>query len=243
MQDYLSLPSIHEQDIRTVRTDFIDQRDDWGFSGDTEFKTPKDFDSIEITRIENVNSKPAIGAITTLAYSSWSNRLPRRNRRSVAGLRATEFLTSDFVDTSLPPDVSNKLSYCQFELSAWKTQLTDQHFNAIKLRLMALIDDVDAMSTHADMNSFGVLLAYLSKHPEFKTPTISYRTNGVFFAIWDSGAKSRLTVDFLDDSNIRWVYVDSSKGINKVKTGAGIDNLTMLPKVLEVYDIGKWVRF
>lgn len=239
MVENLTVPRVR---VQGIGTEFDAQIHNWAAGGGTGLMQPEDFGSLEIINPQSGNLISSVSARTTSAYSSWSNRLPKRSFRDVISrARAIGFLASDYVDTSFVPDISSKLSYCQYELIAWKSQLTERHFNNIKVRLMALIDDVDAMNTDIDMNSFGVLLAYLSKHPEFKTPTISYRTNGLFFAVWDSGFKSRLTVDFLDDSNVRWVYVNSSEGINKLKTGAGLDDMTNLSKVLGIYDIDKWV--
>ena len=239
MQENLTVSLVEELG---VRTDFGAQLYNSILESRTDIKEFNEFTSTGSSIAQHGRSILTTNAITTLAYSSWSNRLSRRNYRdSSFKFRATEFLISNYVDTSLVPDVTSKLAYCQYELIAWKSQLNERHFKNIKVRLMALIDDVDAMNTDVNMNSFGVLLAYLSKHPEFKTPTISYRSNGIFFATWDSGFKSRLTIDFLDDSNIRWVFVNSSDGINKLKTGAGIDHITSLSKVLSIYDINKWL--
>lgn len=239
MEAYLTVPLVEELSVRTDSSPQIYKSISESRTGIRGFN---EFTSLRSSHAQHGISRSPTDAITTLAYSCWSNRLPRRNYRdSSFEPGAMEFLVSDYVDTSFVPDVSSKLSYCQYELIAWKSQLTERHFKNIKVRLMALIDDVDAMNTDIDMNSFGILLAYLSKHPEFKTPTISYRSNGIFFATWDSGFKSRLTVDFLDDSNVRWVYVNSSDGINKLKTGAGLDDMANLSKVLGIYDIDKWV--
>ena len=100
----------------------------------------------------------------------------------------------------------------------------------------------DLKQAAPSLDSFGVLLAYLAIHPEFKTPSIGFNRDGTFSAIWSGDKKLRITLDFTSSSSIRWIFVDSRNGIKDAITSAGIVSLAILSGVLDAYKATSWMK-
>ena len=131
------------------------------------------------------------------------------------------------------------------EVLAWHSQLTERHIAGLNKRLDYLFEDEPESSKSQalpDINSFGVLLAFLSRNPEIKTPSLGYNRDGMFSATWVGDQKLRMSLDFVSSSSIRWVFVDSRDGLKNAVTGAGIVPLDILAGVLDVYGARSWMK-
>ena len=131
------------------------------------------------------------------------------------------------------------------EVVAWRTKLAANHIASLTRRLEYLFEDEPELSPKQaapSLDSFSVLLAYLARHPEIRTPSIGYIRDGTFSAVWVGDAKLRVTLDFMSPTSIRWIFVDSRNGIKESITGAGIVSLDILSGVLDVYGVTDWMR-
>jgi hypothetical protein len=131
------------------------------------------------------------------------------------------------------------------EVLAWHSQLSEGHIAGLNKRLDYLFEDEPESSKSQalpDINSFGVLMAFLAGNPEIKTPSLGYNRDGVFSATWVGDQKLRISLDFISPSNIRWIFVDSREGLKKAVTGAGIVTLDILAGVLDVYGALGWMK-
>jgi hypothetical protein len=131
------------------------------------------------------------------------------------------------------------------EVLAWHSQLTERHISGLNKRLDYLFEDEPGFSKSQalpDINSFGVLLAFLARHPEIKTPSLGYNRDGIFSATWVGDQKLRISLDFISAASVRWVFVDSRDGLKKAVTGAGIVTLDILAGVLDVYGALGWMK-
>ena len=131
------------------------------------------------------------------------------------------------------------------EVLAWHSQLSEGHIAGLNKRLDYLFEDEPESSKSQalpDINSFGVLMAFLARNPEVKTPSLGYNRDGVFSATWVGDQKLRISLDFISPSNIRWIFVDSREGLKKAVTGAGIVTLDILAGVLDVYGALGWMK-
>ena len=131
------------------------------------------------------------------------------------------------------------------EVVAWRTKLAANHIASLTRRLEYLFEDEPELSPKQaapSLDSFSVLLAYLARHPEIKTPSIGYNRDGTFSAVWVGDTKLRVTLDFMSPTSIRWIFVDSRNGIKESITGAGIVSLDILSGVLDVYGATDWMR-
>lgn len=132
------------------------------------------------------------------------------------------------------------------EVLAWHSQLTERHVAGLNKRLDYLFEDEPDSTTSSqalpNINSFGVLLAFLARHPEIKTPSLGYNRDGIFSATWVGDQKLRMSLDFVSSSSIRWVFVDSRNGLKDAVTGAGIVTLDILAGVLDVYGALGWMK-
>lgn len=131
------------------------------------------------------------------------------------------------------------------EILAWHSQLNERHIAGLHKRLDYLFEDEPETSRSQalpDLNSFGILLAFLARHPDFKTPSIGFNRDGVFSATWMPEPKLRMSLDFISLSSIRWIFVDSRNGLKGAITGAGIVPLDVLAGVLNVYGAMSWMK-
>lgn len=131
------------------------------------------------------------------------------------------------------------------EIFAWRKKLVDKHVVNLTRQLEYIFEDEPELGLKQaapSLNSFGVLLAYLAIHPEFKTPSIGFNRDGTFSAIWSGDRKLRITLDFTSSSSIRWIFVDSRNGIKDAITGAGIVSLDILSGVLDAYKATSWMK-
>lgn len=148
----------------------------------------------------------------------------------------------------LPNDLKqarSTLDRFKSEVLAWHSQLNEQHIAGLNKRLDYLFEDEPESSKSQalpDLNSFGVLLAFLARHPEYKTPSIGFNRDGIFSATWMGEQKLRMSLDFISLSSIRWIYVDSRSGLKDAVTGAGIVPLDVLAGVLEAYGATGWMK-
>lgn len=156
----------------------------------------------------------------------------------------------DDVSTTLdlPNDLKqtrSTLDRFKSEVLAWHSQLNERHIAGLNKRLEHLFEDEPESSKSQalpDLNSFGVLLAFLARHPEYKTPSIGFNRDGIFSATWMGEQKLRMSLDFISPSSIRWIYIDSRSGLKDAITGAGIVPLNVLVGVLEVYGAMCWMK-
>lgn len=125
------------------------------------------------------------------------------------------------------------------EVLAWHSRMNARHISGLMKRLDYLFEDEPESSGSQelpDINSFGMLLAFLARHHEVKTPSLGYNRDGVFSATWVGDQKLRVTLDFMSSSSVRWIFVDSREGLKKAITGAGIVPIDdILTDVLKVY--------
>lgn len=131
------------------------------------------------------------------------------------------------------------------EVLAWHSQLTVRHIDGLNKRLDYLFEDEPESSKSQalpDINSFGVLLAFLARNPEIKTPSLGYNRDGMFSATWVGDQKLRMSLDFVSSSSIRWIFVDSRDGLKSAVTGAGIVPLDILAGVLNAYGARSWMK-
>lgn len=131
------------------------------------------------------------------------------------------------------------------EVLAWHSQLNERHIAGLNKRLDYLFEDEPESSKSQalpDLNSFGVLLAFIARNPVYKTPSIGFNRDGIFSATWMGEQKLRLSLDFISLSSIRWVYVDSRNGLKDAITGAGIVPLHVLTGVVEAYGAMDWMK-
>lgn len=131
------------------------------------------------------------------------------------------------------------------EVVAWRKKLAEHHIVGLTRRLEYIFEDEPELGLKQmapSLDSFSVLLAYLARHPEFKTPSIGFNRDGTFSAIWSGDKKLRVTLDFTSSSSIRWIFVDSRNGIKDAITGAGIVPLAILSGVLDVYKAISWMK-
>ncbi len=131
------------------------------------------------------------------------------------------------------------------EVVAWREKLAGRHAVGLTHQLEYIFEDepeLGPMQAAPNLDSFSVLLAYLASHPEFKTPSIGFNRDGIFSATWSGDKRLRVTLDFLSSSSIRWIFVDSRKGIKQAITGAGIVSLDILSGVLDVYEAALWMK-
>lgn len=131
------------------------------------------------------------------------------------------------------------------EVVAWRKKLAGRHVVSLTRRLEYIFDDepeLERKQVAPSLDSFSVLLAYLARYPEFKTPSIGFNLDGTFSAIWSGDKKLRVTLDFMSSSSIRWIFVDSRNGIQDAITGAGIVSLDILSGVLDVYGATSWMK-
>jgi hypothetical protein len=121
-----------------------------------------------------------------------------------------------------------------------------RHISGLMKRLDYLFEDEPESSGSQelpDINSFGMLLAFLARHHEVKTPSLGYNRDGVFSATWVGDQKLRVTLDFMSSSSVRWIFVDSREGLKKAITGAGIVPIDdILTDVLKVYGALDWMK-
>lgn len=149
---------------------------------------------------------------------------------------------------ALPNDLKqarSTLDRFKSEVLAWHSQLNERHIAGLNKRLDHLFEDEPESSKSQalpDLNSFGVLLAFLARHPEYKTPSIGFNRDGIFSATWMGEQKLRMSLDFISPSSIRWIYIDSRSGLKDAITGAGIVPLDVLAGVLEVYGAIGWMK-
>lgn len=131
------------------------------------------------------------------------------------------------------------------EVVAWRKKLAERHAVSLIRRLEYIFEDEPELGLKQvapSLDSFSVLLAYLARHPEFKTPSIGFNRDGRFSAIWSGDKKLRVTLDFMNSSSIRWIFVDSRNGIKNAIAGAGIASFDILSGVLDVYGATSWMK-
>lgn len=131
------------------------------------------------------------------------------------------------------------------EILAWRNKLEERHMVSLNRQLEYLFEEepeLESKQFALSLNSFGVLLAYLARHPEFKAPSIGFNRDGTFSAIWTGDKKLRMTLDFLSSTSIRWIFVDSRNGIRDAITGAGIVPLDILSGVFDAYGATNWMN-
>jgi len=131
------------------------------------------------------------------------------------------------------------------EVLGWHSQLSERHFVGLNKRLDYLFEDEPELSksqASPDINSFGVLLAFLARHPELNTPSIGFNRDGVFSGAWAGDKKLRVSLDFISSTSIRWVFVDSRNGLKDAVTGAGMVPLEVLAGILGVYGAWDWMK-
>ncbi len=131
------------------------------------------------------------------------------------------------------------------EVVAWRNTLAKHHSVSLTRRLEYIFEaepELGPKQVAPSLDSFIWLLAYLARHPEFKTPSIAFNRDGTFSAIWSGDKKLRVTLDFTSSSTIRWIFVDSRNGIKGAITGAGIVSLAILSGVLDVYSATSWMK-
>ena len=131
------------------------------------------------------------------------------------------------------------------EVVAWRPRLAEHHINGLVRRLEYILEDEPEMGSTRiapSLDSFSVLLAYLARHPEFKTPSIGYNRDGTFSAVWTGDKKLRVTLDSISPTSIRWIFVDSRRGIKDSITGAGIVSLEILTGVIDAYEATNWMK-
>ncbi len=131
------------------------------------------------------------------------------------------------------------------EVLAWHSKLTERHIAGLNKRLEYLFEDEPESSNSQalpDISSFGVLLAFLARHPDVKTPSLGYNHDGIFSATWIGDHRLRVSLDFISPASIRWIYVDSREGLKDAVTGAGIVTIDILAGVLDVYGASNWMN-
>ena len=131
------------------------------------------------------------------------------------------------------------------EVAAWQQKLGERHAASLTRRIEHLFEDEPELGLKQvapSLDSFSMLLAYLSHYPEFKTPSIGFNRDGTFSAIWSGDKRLRVTLDFISSSSIRWIFVDSRNGIKDAITGAGIVSPDILSGVLDVYGAICWMK-
>lgn len=131
------------------------------------------------------------------------------------------------------------------EVLAWHSRLCERHFVGLNKRLDYLFEDEPEISksqASPDIDSFGVLLAFLARHPELNTPSIGFNRDGVFSGTWAGDKKLRVSLDFISSTSIRWVFVDSRNGLKDAVTGAGMVPLDVLAGILGVYGAWEWMK-
>jgi hypothetical protein len=163
-----------------------------------------------------------------------------------------DFIGDRCIDISTALEIPNSLDRSRStldrftnEVLAWHSQLNANHISGLNKRLAYLFEDEPEPSKGQalpDINSFGVLLAFLARYSEVKTPSLGYNRDGVFSATWVGDQKLRMTLDFMSSSSIRWIFVDSRDGIKKAVTGAGIVTLDILAGVLVAYGALDWMK-
>jgi hypothetical protein len=137
------------------------------------------------------------------------------------------------------------LRYFKNEVLAWHSRLCKRHFAGVNKRLDFLFEDEPDLSksqASPDIDSFGVLLAFLAHHPELNTPSIGFNRDGVFSGTWAGDKKLRVSLDFISSTSIRWVFVDSRHGLKGAVTGAGMVPLDVLAGILGVYGAWEWMK-
>lgn len=131
------------------------------------------------------------------------------------------------------------------EVVAWRTKLAERHIVSLTRKLEYIFEDEPELGPKQfapSLDSFSVLLAYLARYPELKTPSIGFNRDGTFSAVWSGDKKLRVTLDFMSPTSIRWIFVDSRNGIKNAITGAGIVSLDILSGVLNVYGATNWMK-
>jgi hypothetical protein len=118
---------------------------------------------------------------------------------------------------------SNTLSRFQSVLETWKGRLFTGTWDRLNRQLSYLLEDEEdlAESGPPDTRSFEALLSYLAARPWVRAPSVTLTKTGVFVASWRpaSGAKARLSVDFMDEKRVRWSAADAREGKTPAVTG------------------------
>jgi len=156
-------------------------------------------------------------------------------------------LTENFVTECFAFDYTQSRTLNRFIeiVSGWKRSLAERQYEGIKKRLEFIFEDEPELSRNQkapNAESFSALLAYLATNPNFKTPSLSFNRDGAFSASWQTNKTLKLTLEFIDLTRIRWVFVDLHQGLPNVISGAGVVPTTMLQSVLAPYGSFDWIN-
>lgn len=168
------------------------------------------------------------------------HRIPRHTLREQFHSVETGWNFFDQVDRT-----RKTLDKFKDEVVAWRKRLAERHVVSLTRQLEYIFEDEPELGLKQvapSLDSFSVLLAYLARYPEFKTPSIGFNRDGTFSAIWSGDKKLRVTLDFMSSLSIRWIFVDSRNGIKDAITGAGIVSPAILSGVLDVYGATSWMK-
>ena len=100
---------------------------------------------------------------------------------------------------------------CLELLTRWRPRLKRSTFDALEWQVAVILDrdEIADAGIHPDPESFEESLSYLSRHLEFRPPSLSLRRNGVFAFSWRPEGRARLNIEFLGNCGVRVICVDA----------------------------------
>ena len=131
------------------------------------------------------------------------------------------------------------IDQCRNLLLRWRWRLSRRVFEVLERHLSAILNRDELAGIIPNAASFEALLGYLSRHPEFKPPSLGIRQDGRFAVSWRLQSRARLNIEFLDYNNVRVICVDARPGqltplkgtfelparrLDAFLSGAGCDN-------------------
>jgi hypothetical protein len=126
-------------------------------------------------------------------------------------------------DASVVDDPSTLARFRRI-LETWRGRLFTGTRDRLDRQLSYLLEDEEdlaELSRTPDPKTFEALLSYLAARQWIKAPSLTLTREGIFVANWRPASveKARLSIDFLDETRVRWSAVDARKP--KAPTMAG----------------------